>query len=131
MFSSARSCGGFILGPGSGESRASSLGDNTCDRVIIDTGYRVIMDTGYSVIMDTGYSVIIDTGYSTVQCHLVTERTGGDQLTSRYVLWWAVLGCCPVGVSHSGILQDSSRYTNWKIIFLEVTLENSNMIPRI
>ena len=101
----------FILGPGSGESRASSLGDNTCDRVIIDTGY--------SVIMDTGYSVIIDTGYSTVQCHLVTERTGGDRLTSRYVHWWAVravLGCCPVGVSHSGILQDSSRYTNWKII---------------
>ena len=53
----------FILGPGSGESRARSLGDNTCD----------------SVIIDTGYSVIMDTEYSTVQCHLVTERTGGDQ----------------------------------------------------
>ena len=74
----------------SGESRGSSLENNNSDRVIMD-----IYWIQHSVIMDTLYSVI---------------SLRREEETSRYVLWWAVLSCCPVGLSHSGILQDSAVF---------------------
>ena len=67
--------------PGSGESRGSSLENNNCERVIMDT---VQCHHGY--LLDTVQC----------RCHLVTERTGGDQQRCT------VMGCAwllLVGVS--------------------------------